>query len=329
MNWRTLRDQIIDAFTNERGSITVDQTWVPRFHDQLLLTYQQKGSLLENLIDPSNVHRAVSGAIDHFDRLGNVIANDVITPFGQTKLLNPEHSRRACTLISSDAAVLVSDEHTLRAMINPQNGYTNTIVMALGRRADRHVLDNLIGSAATASVTSGSGVVTYGSTVLPAGQKVGGATAMDLARVISANEKLSKAAATNGAGERIMCYSPGQLRDILAITQASSSDFTKNQIHDRGTINGLNWEGFSWIEIPDVVDPSITVLSRMLALVSVTRSCIAFARDAIGLAIGRDITTMVNERADLNNSIQVRSVMMMSAVRLWEGGVVQVDALEN
>jgi len=309
--------------------VTVDQAWVYRFHDQLLLTYQQRGSLLENLIDPGMVHRDVNAAIDHFERLGNVIANDVISPFGQTKILNPEHSRRAVTLQSSDAAVLVSDEHTLRSMVNPQNGYTNTIVYALGRRADKHIIDALTGSATTAAVTSGSGVVTYGSQALPSARKIGAATAMDLARIINANELLSKAGAPNGAGERIMLYSPGQLRDILAITQASSSDFTKNQIHDRGTINGVAWEGFNWIEIADVMDPSVSVLQRMLALASTTRSCVAFCRSAAGLAIGRDIQTKINERPDLNNSIQVRSVMMQAAVRVWEGGVVQVDALEN
>src|SRR3990167_8518254 len=247
----------------------------------------------------------------------------------ETKILNPEHSRRAVTLQSSDAAVLVSDEHTLRSMVNPQNGYTNTIVYALGRRADKHIIDALTGSATTAAVTSGSGVVTYGSQALPSARKIGAATAMDLARIINANELLSKAGAPNGAGERIMLYSPGQLRDILAITQASSSDFTKNQIHDRGTINGVAWEGFNWIEIADVMDPSVSVLQRMLALASTTRSCVAFCRSAAGLAIGRDIQTKINERPDLNNSIQVRSVMMQAAARVWEGGVVQVDALEN
>jgi len=310
-------------------SVTVDQAWVYRFHDQLNLTYQQKGSLIENLIDPGMVHRDVQAAIDHHERLGNVIANDVISPFGQTKILNPEHSRRAITLQSSDAAVLLSDEHKLRSMVDPQNGYTNTIVFALGRRADKHIIDAAIGTATTASVTAGSGVITFGTQALPSARKIGGATAFDLARTINAAELLSKAGCPNGAGERIMLYSPGQLRDILAITQASSSDFTKNQIHDRGTINGVQWEGFTWIEIPDVVDPSVAVLQRMLALSGTTRSCVAMGRGAVGLSIGKEINTKINERADLNNSIQVRSVMMMAAGRVWEGGVVQVDALEN
>lgn len=310
-------------------SITVDQAWVVRFHDQLLLTYQQMGSLLENLIDPIMVHRGVQAAIDHHERLGNVIANDVISPFGQTNILNPAHSRRAITLQSSDAAVLISDENTLRSMVNPQNGYTRTIVGALGRRADKHIIDAATGTASTASVTSGSGVVTYGTQALPSARKIGGATAFDLARTINAAELLSKAGVPNGAGERIMLYSPGQLRDILAITQASSSDFTKNQIHDRGTINGVEWEGFRWIEIADVVDPSVAVLQRMLALSGTTRSCIAFHRGAIGLSIGQEITTKINERADLNNCLQVRSVLKMAAGRVWEGGVVEVQALEN
>lgn len=309
--------------------VTVDQSWVIRFHDQLLLTYQQMGSLLENLIDPVMVHRGVQAAIDHHERLGNVIANDVISPFGQTNILNPAHSRRAITLQSSDAAVLISDEHTLRSMVNPQNGYTRTIVGALGRRADKHIIDACTGTASTASVTSGSGVVTYGTQALPSARKIGGATAFDLTRTINAAELLSKAGVPNGAGERIMLYSPGQLRDILAITQASSSDFTRNQIHDRGTINGVEWEGFRWIEIADVVDPSVTVLQRMLALASTTRSCIAFHRGAIGLSIGQEISTKINERADLNNCLQVRSVLKMAAGRVWEGGVVEVQALEN
>ena len=310
-------------------SVTVEQAWALKFHDQILLTYQQKGSLLENLIDPGMVHRDPKAGIDHFDRLGNVIANDVITPFGQTKILNPEHSRRAVTLLSSDAAVLVSDEHTLRSMTDPQNQYTNTIVFALGRRADKHIIDALTGTATTASITSGSGVPTYGTQALPSSRKIGGASAMDLARILNAYELLSKAGVPNGAGERKMLYSPGQIRDIMAITQASSSDFTKNQIHDRGTIDGLQWEGFHWIEIADVVDPAVAVLQRMLALASTTRSCIAFHKSAVGLAIGKSIETKINERADLNNCIQVRSLLAMGAGRTWEGGVVQVDALEN
>lgn len=328
---RILRRLLYEALYGQRGSITVNQLWTYRFHDQLHLTYQQMGSLLERTIAPEMVHRDVGAAIDHHERLGNVIANDVVIPFGQTQILNPPHSRRAVTLQSSDAAVLVSDENTLRSMVKPNNAYTRTMAYAMGRRADKHVIDAAFGTAMVATVTAGTGVITYANQALPSARKLGGATAIDLARIVATNELMSKSGVPSGANQRKFLYSPGQLRDILAITQASSADFTKNQIHDRGTIDGLAWQGFDWIEMADVIrEDASTVLQRMLPLTSTTRSCLAFHRGAIGLSIGRpEGPPKINERADLNNSIQIRQVMMMAALRVWEGGVVQVDCLEN
>lgn len=312
-------------------SATADQAWVYQFHDTLHLCYQQMGSLLESAIDAGMVHRGVQAAIDHHERLGNVMASDVVSPFAQTSVLNPEHSRRACTLQSSAATVLVSDENNLRSMVNPTNGYTRTIVAACGRRADKHIIDALTEAAPTASVTAGSGVITYGSQALPTARTIGTGVAFTLTNVINANELLSKAGAPTGDGERMMLYSAGQLRDILAITQASSSDFTRHKIHDRGTINGVIWEGFTWIEIQDVIaaDGS-TALGRMLNLSSTTRTCIAFHKGAVGLSVGKEIQTVIDPRPDLESRpIQVRSSMMQKAVRVWEGGVVAIEVLEN
>ena len=318
-------------------AVTIDQYWSYRFHDQIHLQYQQGSTRLQDKIDPMMVHRDVSAAIDHHERLGALIANDVISPFGQTKILNPLHSRRAVALQSSDAAVLVSDENTLRSMVNPQNAYTQTIVAALGRRADLHVINDGLGSAQVASVTAGTGVITYATQAMLSANYLGtSVTSINLSTIIKTAALLSKSACPHGAGERIFAYAPGQLADLLAITQASSSDFTKNTIHDRGTINNLDWEGFTWVEIPDVLDPANAVLQRMLpytagasAAAPATRTCMAFHKSAIGLSIGRDITTKINERPDLNNSIQVRSVMMQAAVRVWDAAVCGVYALEN
>ena len=188
-----------------------------------------------------------------------------------------------------------------------------------------------------AAVTAGTGVITYSSSAFPSARIVGGASAMDLNRIISASEKLSKAGVPQEMGALIMLYSPGQRRDILAITQASSSDFTKNQIHDKGTINGSTWQGFLWIEIADVIaSDSSTVLGRMLGFTAGAsaaldiRSCIAFHKGAVGLSYGKDMTTMVDPAPWLQSRpTQVRTSMMMAAVRVWEGGVVKVNAKEN
>jgi hypothetical protein len=313
-------------------SVTVDQTWVPRFHDTLLLTYQQKGSLLENKIDPGMVHRNVHAAIDHHERLGNIMMNDIVAPFAPITIANPPHSRRACTLQSSALTVLVSDEHSLRAMVNPQNGYTQSIVYAAGRRADKHIIDNLVGPAQVATVTPGSGVITYATQALPSARRltIGGTSAWTLTQIIQMYTILSKSGVPSDG--RQMLYAPGQLKDLLAITQASSSDFTKNKIYDRGTINGLSWEGFDWTEIADVMAiDGATTMQTMLPLASTSRTVIAFHNSAVGLSIGRpDGPPNISVRNDLESlPIQVRQAMMMTAVRVFEGGVVTADVLEN
>jgi hypothetical protein len=286
-------------------------------------------SLVRGRVSPMMIHHDVSAAIDYHERLGNGIANDVVAPFAQTVLQNLVHSRRSCTLQSSDFTVGISDENTLRSMVNPQNGYTQTILAGMNRRADKHVIDALIGTATTAAVTAGTGVITYSTAAMEATHQIGAATAMDLARIIAANELLAKSGVPDD-GMKTFLYSPGQLRDIMQVTQASSSDFTKNRIHDKGTINGQEWEGFNWVQIADVMDTNgTTVIGRMLTVPSY-RQCIAFHGSAVGLSIGKEIKTQVDPAPWLQSRpTQVRSSMIMAAVRVWEGGVVEVRALEN
>jgi len=310
-------------------SIYADQAWVQRFHDTLYLTYQQLDSIVQALLSPMMIHNGVSAAVDYHERLGNGIANDVVAPFAQTVIQNLNHSRRSVIMQSSDYAVGISDENTLRSMVNPTNGYTQTILAGLKRRADLHVINALIGTAATAAVTAGTGAITAGTQAMLAAHQIGAASAMDLARIINATELLSKKGVPND-GKRAFLYSPGQLRDILAITQASSSDFTKNQIHDKGTINGISWEGFNFYEIADVIaDDASTILQRMLPVPSY-RQCIAFHPSAVGLSIGKAISTQMDPAPWLQSRpTLVRASMIMASVRVWEGGVVEVRALEN
>lgn len=328
---------IINVLRDQRGALTVDQTWVIRFHDQLRLTYQQMDSKLRALLDPGMVHTDVQAEIDHHDRLGNVIANDVVVPFAQINPLNPVHSRRAVTLQSSEGSIRIADENSLRAMINPQDGYMRTLAAAMQRRSDKHIIDALTGSAQTTTITAGTGVPTYGTQAMPSARwitSIAGTTAISLTNIIAATEMLDKAGVPSGSSERVMLYSPGQTRDVMAITQASSSDFTRHRIHDTGTINGIEWEGFQWMMIPDVVDTDgSTALGRMLQIPAAgSRRCVAFHKSCIGLSVGREIQSKIQDisiNTQSFNAWQVRAAMMMASVRVWEGGVAILDVKEN
>jgi hypothetical protein len=323
-----LIEYLFKLLWSQAGSVSMPNWWVHKFHAEFYETYQQMNSLVMAKMDGKVIRRGVQAAIDYWERFDDIVLPDGAVRHGQSVILNMEHSRRACTMINSEGGVLVSDVDTLRAMADPQSPSRDALIYAAIRRADKHVINAAVGTAIT--VTTGTdGQLTQGSQALPSANTIGTGIAITLANIIAANEFLSKRSVPSGPGKRKALYSPGQLRDLMAITQASSSDFTKNQIHDKGTIDGLTWEGAEWVEIPDTVNIAGTSLQAMLPLSSTTRSCIFMANDAVGLSIGKEYSVEIDRRPDLRNEIQVYLKMMMTAVRIYEGGVVVLSVLEN
>ena len=313
-------------------SISFGQAWDLQFEAQLHATYEQERGKLESQIDERYIHRGVKAAIDHFERLGNVVAADSPARHSQTVVLNPNHSKRACFPITSHGAVLLSNIDEVRTMVEPKNPYMTAIVTALKRRSDKHIISASVGSASIATMGS-DGSPTYSTQALLTAYDIDGtgtSNAISLADIIKANVLLSKAGVPGGSQNRLALYSPGQLTNLLNITQASSSDFySKGRIHEAGTMDGQTFEGMTWIEIADAVNESVTSIQTMLPLTSTTRSMIFMAKDACGLTLNQGIQNSINQRPDLNDDWQVRGFMTMGSVRIWEGGVVKCDVLEN
>jgi hypothetical protein len=311
-------------------SISVPQAWVHQFTPMLLQTMQQKTALVKSQLGSRSMRSGVSAAIDTWERIGNVL----LQPIGrhtQTVQLNPNHTRRGATMQSIGGGILLSPNvDIIRMLIQPQSDYRDMLAAAAVQSIDKALLDGSIGDATTITVAAGTGQLSYGTQAMLAGHQIGANTAMSLARIIATNVLMSKASVPTGPKARVFFYGPGQETDILAITQASSSDFTKNRIHDAGSIDGQDWEGFHWVQIPDVVDETTATLVNMLPLPAADkRSCIAMYREGVGFSSAQDPKTDIATRADLNNEIQVYISLTQGVVRLWEGAVVQVDALEN
>lgn len=306
-----------------------DQGWVTQFETMLRVQHSQ-GSILQGMLDPANVKNGITGHICEFNRTAPVVAPDMVNPSATVQPLNPPRSIRASVLVEAQAPVHIYDVDQIRSLVDPTNAYTKLMLDALGRRIDLHLLNAALGSAMTVAVTSGTGVRTYGAQALPGGQIKGTGAAINLLDVIGATENLSKYGNPIGPGQRHWIYAPGQERDLLSITQATSSDFTRNQLHDRGTINGLSWEGFEWHMLTDVIDYDGTSLLRMLPLTSTTRQNVIFARGGIGIATGKDIKTDIDVLPILQGRpTQISPKMNKGAVRIFDYAVLRFDALEN
>lgn len=328
--FRSLLSFVSKYLRCERGSISIPMAWVHQFNPMLLQTMQQKEYLVKSKLGSRSIRGGVSAVIDTWERVGNVL----LQPVGrhvQTVQLNPNHTRRGATMQTVGGGILLSPNvDVVRMLIQPQSDYRELLAAAAVQSIDKTILDGAIGDATTITTSGTTGQMTYGSQAMLTAHTIGTNTAISLTRIISAGVLLSKASVPTGAKNRLMFYSPGQEQDILAITQASSSDFTKNRIHDVGSIDGVDWEGFHWVQIPDVVDETTAVLVRMLQLPAAdTRYCVAMYNNGVGFSSAQDPKTDISTRNDLNNEIQVYISLTMGVVRLWEGAVVRVSALEN
>ena len=313
----------------QRGVVNIEQGWVQSFDDMIRVTYQQEKSMVASIADPRYVKHEKS-AIVHFSRMSMGVANDNPGRLAPTVLQDIGRSERACFPLTSSAAVAVSNMDVVRSLNNPQNAMTQTLLAAMRRREDLHWINASVGSASTAAVAS-DGSRTYSTQAMLTAHKydaTGGSTAIILADIIKANKLLSAAGVPQGPANRIAFYSPGQLTDLLAITQASSSDFIRAYIHEKGTLDGVtNFEGFTWREVPDATDEAGTLLNYMLPYASSKRSVIFSSRMAVGLNTNQDLISDIGVRRDLElNPIQVSLNMTMGAVRVWDRHVVQVEA---
>lgn len=311
-------------------SINIPNAHVTQFHAEVMQVMQQGEYLVKSQLGSRSMRSGVNATIDTWERVGNVL----LQPVGrhtQTVQLNPTHTRRGAVMQTSGGGILLSPNvDIVRMLINPESDYSQLLGKAGIQTIDKAILDGAIGDATTITTSGTTGQHTYGTQAMLTAHTIGAATAMDLTRIIASNVLLSKASVPTGAKARVFFYSPGQETDILAITQASSSDFTKNRIHDAGTIDGQDWEGSHWVQIPDVVDETTSVLVRMLQLpTSTTRYCVHMYREGVGYSSAQDPKIVINTRADLNNEIQIYLSLTMGVVRLWEGAVNRVAALEN
>ncbi len=220
----------------------------------------------------------------------------------------------------------------MRSLIQPQSEYRELLAAAAVQSIDKFILDAAIGLAMTITTSGTTGQMTYGTAGMltsPDHTIGSGSTALPLSTIIATNVLLSKGSVPNGAKNRVWFYAPGQEEAIMEITQASSSDFTKNRIHDIGSMDGQDWQGFHWVQIPDVVDETKTTLVTMLPLTTTDRTNIAMYRGGVGVSTAQEITPALNTRADLNNEIQVYVSFSMGAVRRFDAHVVQIQALEE
>jgi hypothetical protein len=289
-------------------STQITTAFVEQYSANVTMLAQQMGSVLRSAVDVETI----KGKNAFFDQIGSVTAQVRSSRHGSTPQLDTPHSRRRVSLADYEWADLIDDLDKVRMLIDPTSAYAKAAAAAMGRAMDDVIIAALGGSADT-GVAGGTAVA------LPSSQKVSTSAQADGSGLTIAKLRSAKFILDSNdvdpSTPRYIVVSPKQIQDLLATTEVTSSDFNTVKALATGTLD--SFLGFKFL------------VSNRLALANTDdRLVYAFSADAIKLAIGKDVTARIDERADKSYATQVYYSMAIGATRMEEKKVVEIPCDE-
>jgi hypothetical protein len=285
-------------------SSQITTAFVQQYSNNVQMLSQQKGSLLRGAVDSESV----TGKNAFFDQVGKATAVKRVSRHSDTPQIDTPHSRRRVTLVDYEYADLIDNQDKVRMLIDPTSSYALAAAYALGRAMDDEVI-------AAVSGTAYSGETGSTSVALPSAQKITEASTGGLTIDKLRNAKqILDSADVDPSIPRYMVVGPKQISDLLGTTQVTSSDFNTVKALANGEVN--SFLGFNFI------------VSNRLSIASSKRLCLGFAMDGIKLAVGQDLISRIDERADKGYATQVYNSMSVGATRMEEEKVVTIEAYE-
>lgn len=286
-------------------STQITTAFVNQFSANVQMLSQQMGSLLRNAVDVETVN----GEKAFFDQVGSAAAVLRTSRHADTPLIDTPHSRRMVTMSDYEYADLVDDQDKVRLLVDPTSTYSRAAAAAMGR-----AMDDVIISAALGTSLTGKDGGTSTSFATSTNQIAAGATGLTLAKLIQAKEILDSGD-VDPSIPRYIAVSPKQISNLLNSTTVTSSDFNTVKALAMGEIN--SFVGFNFI-----------VTNRLGVDGASARRVIAWAMDGLKLAVGREPTARIDERADKSYATQIYYAMTLGATRMEEKKVVEVLCAE-
>jgi hypothetical protein len=282
----------------------ITTAFVQQYSNNVQMLSQQKGSLLRSAVDVETV----VGKNAFFDQVGVASAVKRLTRHADTPRMDTPHARRRVSLVDYEYSDLIDNQDKIRTLIDPTSAYATAAAYALGRAQDDEIIAALSGTAFTGETGSTS-------TVLPSSQKIteAGTDGLTIAKLRSAKEILD-ASSVDPSIPRYIAVSPKQITDLLGTTEVTSSDFNTVKSLANGEVN--SFLGFNFI------------VSNRLTSASSKRLCLVWAMDGCKMAIGQDLMTRIDERADKGYAHQVYVCQSLGATRMEEDKVVTIEAHE-
>lgn len=220
-------------------------------------------------------------------------------------------TRRVAQSVPYVNTMTIESEDKLKTLCDPESAYAKAQGMAVKRQ-----YDDLIIAAATGTALDGDGATP----AFPAGQKVGdGTAAISFDYVTQVQEKFLGNEIDMDV-PKVFVVGPTQVRQLMQLTQATSADYVTTQSLQQLNATGIvpMWMGFTWIMSNRLLAPGVGEIS-----------CLAFTKDAIGLAVTQDLMVRIGEDPAHSYMNQVFVQMTAGAVRIEDAQIVHAHFLDS
>ena len=243
-------------------SVNLSPVAVTEFDSMVKHAYQN-ASLLRDAV---TVRNNVVGDTYKFRAMGKGTAAARGTTSTDVSPMNVAHSLVTATLTNFVAPEFTDIFDAAEVNFDEKQELAQTIAGALGRRLDQLVIDAM--DAATPGATVGTGT-----------------TGLSPDDLVSAKIELVKAGV--GSGDLFCVLNGKGLSDLLGAEKTSSSDYANVKALVNGEID--TFAGFKVITMEDRSEGGLTVDGSTAEV-----KAYAFAKDAVGLAIGVDNKTTID-----------------------------------
>jgi hypothetical protein len=284
----------------------VDQAFVKEYEAFVLHQAQQAKSRLRDCV---RTRTNVTGSTAEFNKLGT---SEMVpgVRHGDTVIADDAHSVVSCTLLPWDKAFLIDQMDQVRLLLSQESEYTRNLLMALGRRFDFSILKAMQDASSPLTYSGGSGV---GLTT---------AGLLDILATISDYEWDEE--------NRFIGVTGHSIATLLQDGKIANQDYDFFRRLQAGSVeNQEMWNGFKFKKLPTPKGVTDTGGSgkvvRTYANSAVDTEVIyAWEHDAVGLAIGQDVTVKVDERNDKRHATQVAAYLDIGAVTVDEERLVEI-----
>ena len=286
----------------------ITTAFVQQYSSNVQMLAQQMGSRLREAVDVESI----TGKNAYFDQVGVTAAQIRTCRHSDTPQIDTPHARRRVSLADYEFADLIDQQDKVRLLIDPTSTYAQAAAAAMGRARDDVVITAL-GGTAYSGETGGTSVA------LPSTQKFATSNQSDgltVAKLLDAKKKLDLKDVDPSIPRFIVCGAT-QISDLLNTTEVKSSDYNTVKALAAGQLD--SFLGFKFIMSNRLNFDASNTDDRLV---------FAFTKDAIKLAVGKDITARISERDDKSYSTQVYYCMSIGATRMEEEKVVQIPCHE-